>query len=45
MINRTITLRLMFVALAATALLGVSAVLARDEDILWQTCRNFHKEI
>ena len=36
MINRTITLRLMFVALAATALLGVSAVLARDEDILWQ---------
>ena len=26
----------MFVALAATALLGVSAVLTRDEDVLWQ---------
>ena len=36
MIDRTITLRLMFAALAATALLGVAAILAENEGVLWQ---------
>ena len=34
MINRTFILKLMFAALAATALLGVAAVLTQNEDVL-----------
>ena len=36
MLDRTVILRLMFAALAATALLGVAAVLTQDEEVLWK---------
>ena len=36
MINRALALRVMYAALAATALLGVTAVLVQDEETLWQ---------